>query len=234
MRTFTRMAVVPAALLALAACGRGAKRTAASDTDLKKDLQLASTSIDLATTKPSNIVLSPVEEMPLSKPEHAHTLKKAPGPKAIHAKHPTVKAAPIPEVAAEAPKPQVEQTVEAPAPEPQATPPEPALPPATRPSPAPVPSQGPGTGRAQGEGAGSVIGAVLGGILGAVIRGGAVDGDRCEPHGGRHGRGGVYGGGPYQGGGGMGGGRGGVYGGGGRIYPPINPLGAMTMPARSR
>lgn len=213
---FTRMAVVPAALLAVAACSRGAKRTA-SNSDLNQDLKLASTSIDLATTRPSNIVLSPVEEMPLTKPEHAHSLKKAPGPKAIRSRHPTVKAAPTTEVAAEAPKPQVEQTAEAPSPEPQATPPEPALPPATRPAPSPTPSQDPGTGRAQGEGTGAVIGAVLGGILGAVIRGGAVDGDRCEPHGGRRGRGGVYGGGVYRGGGGMG---------GGREWPPINPLAA--------
>lgn len=215
MRTFIRMAALPAVLLAVAACSRGDKRTAASNTDLKQDLQLASTSIDLATTKPSNIVLSPVEEMPLSRPEHARTLKKAPGPKAIRSHHPTVKASPTTEVAAEAPKPQVEQTAEAPSPQPQATPPEPALPPATRPSPSPSPSRDPGTGRAEGEGTGAVIGAVLGGILGAVIRGGAVDGDRCEPHGGRHGRGGVYGGGVYQGGGGMG---------GGRMWPPINPL----------
>lgn len=208
MRTFTRMAVLPAALLALAACGRQAKRTASSDNDLKKDLQLASTNIDLATSRPSNIVLSPVEEMPMSKPEHARTLKKAPGPKAVHSPHPTVKASPTTEVAAVEQKPQTDQPVEAPAPQPEVTPPEPALPPATRPSPGSVPSQDPGTGRAQGEGTGSVIGAVLGGILGAVIRGGAVDGDRCEPHGGRHGRGGVYTGGVYEPGGGMGRGRG--------------------------
>ena len=225
MRTVTRMAVLPAALLAMAACGRGAKRTAASDTDLKKDLQLASSSIDLATTKPSNIVLSPVEEAPLTKPEQTHSLKKAAGPKAIRSPHPTVKASPVAEVAAEAPKPQVEQPAEAPSPQPEA-PPEPALPPATRPSPGPTPSQDPGTGRAQGDnGTGSVIGAVLGGILGAVIRGGGVDGDRCEPHGGRRGRGGVYRG-PDDGG--MGRGRGGVYGGGGVYgpgsWPPINPM----------
>jgi hypothetical protein len=211
MRTNLKMAMVPAALLALAACGRSSKPTASND--LTQDLKLASTSIDLASTRPTNIVLSPSEEMPpVSKPERARTLKRAAGPKAVASHHPTVRATPTAKVAAAEPAPQVEQTAAAPAPAPMPAP-EPALPPATRPSPSPYPSHDPGTGRAQGEGDGIGIGAVIGGILGAVIRGGAVDGDHCEPHGGRHGRGGVYGsGGYYPGPGGI------------RAPFPINPM----------
>ncbi len=190
MRTPTKIAAMSAALLALAACGR--TKTDAKNDALSKDLQLASSSIDLATTRPNNITLSPVEEMPLSKPERARSLKKAAGPKAVRSHTPTVRATPTTEAAAEQPAPQT-QTVEAPSPVPEAAP-APSLPPATRPSPAPIPGPDPGTGRAQGDGGGSTIGAILGGILGGVILGGGVDGDRCEPHGGRRGRG------PYGGG----------------------------------
>jgi hypothetical protein len=194
------MLAVGLSAVALAACGRNGSPTRTMTDDLKRDLQAASTSdLNLASQQAGkNFALTEIGEQ--STPAPAKVLRRAAGPKAVHSKTPTVKAAPENTVAAEASQSTTQSVAQAPSPEPAPTSeaPAPAVP---RPSPTPVnPNAGQGApgrdggGSSAGDGGGGGIGAVLGGIFGAVIRGGVVDGDHCDPRSeGRHGRHGPYG-----------------------------------------
>lgn len=201
VRTVLRSSMVAVGLSAvvLAACGKnGATANHALSDDLKRDLQLASSS-DLGLASQQSAKAFPLTEIgQTSAPTRSTAPRKAAGPKAVRSKAPTVRATPE---ATESPEPQatVAEQSPAPAPEPTVEPSAPAVP---RPSPG-NPSAGAGTqGQAGGgsrAGQGDGIGAVLGTIFGAVIRGGVVDGDHCDPRSdGRHRRGprGVYG--PYS------------------------------------
>jgi hypothetical protein len=159
--------------------------------DLKRDLQLASSSsLDLASQQASkSFALTEIGGS--TAPATATVLRKGAGPKAVRSKAPTVKAAPTPTPVLNAEEPTTEVAVTAPspttAPVPDAT--APAVP---RPSPTPVdPNGGEGAhgqnGGGPNQGAGDGGGSILGGIFGAIIRGGAVDGDHCDPRGARRG-----------------------------------------------
>jgi hypothetical protein len=140
--------------------------------DLKRDLQLASTT--------QNLQISPDEISPKSHEEVALKPKKAPnGPKVIRSEHPTVKASANP-VEAQPIKmniPQVQVMASAPAP---SETPSSGAPPLARPSPVPTVSY-PGAAPIPGDGTGG-SGGVMGGIWGAVMRGG-IDDDHCDPRG---------------------------------------------------
>jgi len=144
--------------------------------DLKRDLKLA-------TTAQPIVQISADELAPEAHKAVSLALKKAPGPKVIASKRPTVKASQTPTQVAEMKSevPAVQVIASAPsAAEAEA----PAAPPTARPAPVEMPaSAGRSTGTENGAGAeGSGIGAVLGGIFGAVIRGGIVVGDdKCDP-----------------------------------------------------
>lgn len=164
--------LIGGAVVALAACS-GDKKTATND-ELKKDLELASTSDGLGVGTGVNQgtqVVSAIE-------------RTTPGPKAQatsnrvkrYHKAPTRTVAPV-ETEAEATVTEPEPTPVSP--EPVAADPTPVLP---RPVPQTVSYPG---GNSGDIGRGSNTGAVLGTILGAVIRGAVVggmgDGDTCDP-----------------------------------------------------
>jgi len=167
VRRVIQWTLVPAALVAVA-CGKSSKSATAMSDDLKRDIQLASTT--------QNLRISPDEITPKSKQELAVKPKKAPdGPKVIRTEHPTVKASATQEQIAEVKTdiPQVQVMASAPAPSES---PSPDAPPLARPS--AVPAQGyPGAAAIPGNGNGGGVG----GIWGAVIRGGVGDDDHCDP-----------------------------------------------------
>jgi hypothetical protein len=188
VRTVLRSSVFAVGLSAvvLAACGKNeAPTNRAMNDDLKRDLQLASSSeLDLASRQAAKSF--PLTEIGQnSAPSPSTSLKKAAGPKAVKSKTPSVKAAPEPTIATEAEQPQSEVATETPAPT-VAQAPEPSAPAVPRPSPVPIdPNAGVGAG---GQNGGSATagpsnggGSILGTIFGAVIRGGVVDGDHCDP-----------------------------------------------------
>ena len=171
--------LIGGAVVALAACS-GEKKTATND-DLKKDLELASTSEGLGVgTGAANgtQVVSAIE-------------RTTPAPKApalsskAHRYHkaPTRTVAPV---TTEAPATVVTEEPTPVAPEPVAVDPTPVIP---RPQPQTVSYPGGNTGNV---GSGNNTGAVIGAILGAVIRGAVVggmgDGDTCDPRTERRGR----------------------------------------------
>ena len=171
----------------LAACGRnGAPTNRAMSDDLKRDLQLASSSgLDLASHQAASSF--PLTEVPISSaPAPTKTLKRATsGPKAVKSKRPTVKATPEPTVVANAEEPETEVNGKAPSPTTEPVP-DPSAPAVPRPSPIPTdPNGGEGAhgrdGSGQNPGSGGGVGAVIGGIFGVILRGGVVDGDRCDP-----------------------------------------------------
>jgi hypothetical protein len=184
------------AAVAVAACGKnGGKANRALSDDLKRDLQLASSSsLDLASQQAAKSF--PLTEIPISPaPSPTTALKKAKsGPKAVRSKHPTVKATPEPSVVANAEDPQTEIMQKAPSPTTEQVP-DPSAPAVPRPSPTPtIPTGGegahgrdgggPNTGAGdggRGPSTGDGIGGVIGGIFGAILRGGVVDGDHCDP-----------------------------------------------------
>ena len=199
------LALATAAVIAVA-CAKDSTKSGINN-DLKRDLELAASSAtDLASAQ-NAAKFSPTEIASTSTPTVVPVLKKAKGNKVVRSKAPTVKASETPIELAQSDIPEVTVMSQAPS---ETTTPTPAetndLPAMPRPTPAQIPvggSTGEGSsGTTAGSGGGGGIGAVLGGIFGAVIRGGGVDGDRCEPHG-RDGRryprtipgGGVYGGG---------------------------------------
>lgn len=178
--------LVGGAAVALAACS-GSKQTAPND-DLKKDLELASTSdglgVGTGAAIPSTQVVSAIE-------------RTAPAPKSPalssrarrYHKAPTQTVAPV---TTEAPA-----TVTTPEPTPVAPEPVASDPTPTMPRPTPQTASYPG-GNSGDIGRGTNTGSVLGAILGAVVRGAVVggmgDGDTCDPRTegrNRRGRGGV-------------------------------------------
>ena len=183
MRTNLRLPI-SALIIAttLVACGRKTADSAAN-ADFKRDLQLASsTNLDLAGGKVDPTLLNSLETKPSGAPEAARVVKKGAGSRAVASKTPTVKAAPETDLAATDDNGPSETESVAPAPED-------AEPVAVAPRPAPVniPAS---NGGDYGNAGGGVFG---GGNGGVVIRGGGVDGDHCQPHGGSGRRGGgVY------------------------------------------
>ena len=170
----------------VAACGKnaGTANRVMSD-DLKRDLQLASSSsLDLASHQVA--ASFPLTEVPISSaPAPSKALKRAAGPKAVRSKAPTVKATPEPTVVANAEQPETEVTQKAASPTTEPVP-DPSAPAVPRPSPVPTdPNGGEGShgrdGSGQNPGAGGGVGAVIGGIFGAILRGAVVDGDHCDP-----------------------------------------------------
>jgi hypothetical protein len=170
----------------LAACS-GDKKASIND-DLKKDLELASSSdgITLANSSPNagQQVVSAIERT--SPPARQQT------PSNRVRKHKPAPKSPPRVVRAEAPATVTETVQQSVAQQPNADP----TPVSARPQPVAVsypsgPSSGGDDGRVSSGGSGA--GAVIGTILGAVIRGGVVgDVDRCDPRtDGRRGRGGI-------------------------------------------
>jgi hypothetical protein len=200
------MLAVGLAALALAACGKnGASPNRAMSDDLKRDLQLASSSsLDLASQQASkSFALTEIGQS--SAPSPSLVVKKGAGPKAVKSKTPTVKAAPAEIVDTKAEEPTVAVMAQAPSPTTEPTP-DPTAPAVPRPSPTPIdPNGGEGAhgqnGGGNNPGAGDGGGSILGGIFGAIIRGGVVDGDHCDPRTDRRPRhGGSYPNTPYPGG----------------------------------
>lgn len=168
------------------ACGRnGETANRAMSDDLKRDLQLASSSgLNLASQQAAKSF--PLTEIPISSsPAPAKTLRKSNGPKAIKSKRPTVKATPEPTRVANAEVPETPVPQKAPSPTTESAP-DPSPPAVPRPSPVPA---DPGTGGVghgrdgggQNPGSDNGIGAVVGTIFGVILRGGVVDGDHCDP-----------------------------------------------------
>lgn len=187
MRTLTTILSVAAVTLVVAACSSDdAKR--AGDNELQRDLQLATTSVDLA--RPAAAHLDSLETAPPSAPEPSISIRRAPrGNRAVRSPKPTVAAAPEPTPAESVEETQ--QVAQAPAhvEESERTPsvdgvalPRPAAIPVSMPGgggPLAIPAEG---GRGSGT-VGGGVGTIAGGIFGVVIRGGGVgDDDHCEIH----------------------------------------------------
>ena len=186
MRTFTTILSVAAVTLVAACSSDDAKR--AGDNDLQRDLQLATTSVDLA--RPAAPHLDSLETAPSSAPEPSISIRRAPrGNRAVRSPKPTVAAAPEPTPAESVEETQ--QVAQAPAhvEESERTPstdgvalPRPAAIPVSMPGgggPLAIPAEG---GRGSGT-VGGGVGTIAGGIFGVVIRGGGVGGDDdCEIH----------------------------------------------------
>lgn len=168
MRTNTKFVLIGAAGLIVAACSGKDK---AMNDDLKKDLDLASSSdgITLATpaAKGSQVVSAIERTTP-------------PAPKRVAQSQRVTRHKPAPTLPApvEAQKATVSEEV---APQPVAVVPAPADPtPSESPRPHPIESPS-GAGTQVGRGGGSNVGTILGGIISVVLRGGGVDGDECDP-----------------------------------------------------
>jgi hypothetical protein len=184
VRTTIKLTLATLATAGIAACG-DARATAAASDDLKRDLQLASsTTMNLVAPPVDSTLLSATEAAPKAAPAPAKVVKRAQGPRAIATPTPTVRAEPVTEVAALDESEESMTVAEAPAPEV-------AEPVAVAPRPAP-PAGDYGDG-INGGGVGA-----SGGGTGVVIRGGGVDGDNCELHRRRPGSP-VYGGGVFGG-----------------------------------
>jgi hypothetical protein len=190
--------VVPTAALAtgvvVAVSRNDQGATTVADGDLQQDLKLASsTTLELAPAGRPQATVSSIEAPPAATPERTRRTKRSSnGARAIRSRAPVVRAAPEPEVAqsteesettqvAELAGAATEATVEAPADGGVALP---------RPTAVPVSYPGPGDGTAGGNSDGGVYGGGGGGVYGGgtVIRGGGVDGDHCQIHGGIFGR----------------------------------------------
>lgn len=175
-----------AAVIALAACG-GEKKTASND-DLKKDLELASTSeglgVGTGATNQATQIVSTIE-------------RTSPAPRAPalssrarrYHKAPTAIVAPV-ETDALATVTALEPEPAPVNPEPVADNPMPVMP---RPTPQTVSYPGGNSGDVgRGPNTGSVLGAILGAVVRGAVVGGMGNGDTCDPRtDGRRGRGGV-------------------------------------------
>lgn len=166
----TRLVLIGAAGLIVAACS-GKSKTMSDD--LKKDLDLASSSDGLTlagSASQGSQVVSAIERTTPPAPKQVarsqRVVKHKPAPKAPPA--PVVAQAAV----EESEEIESQPVIETPAPTESA----PAASP--RPHPVEMPS---GSGVQVGRGGGSNTGAVLGGIISVVLRGGAVDGDECDP-----------------------------------------------------
>jgi hypothetical protein len=193
VRSILRFAfvVVPTAILATAVVvgvsRNGHSAAATSDGDLQRDLKLASsTTLELAPVGHALATISSIEALPAATPERTVRPKRSSGSRANRSRSPVVRAAPEPEVAASTEESQTTEVTELAGAATQATVEAPAegggvaLP---RPSAIPVAYPDAGTV----DGSGSSGGGIMGGIFGTVIRGGGVDGDHCQIHGGRGG-----------------------------------------------
>ncbi len=169
MRKFLSLAGIAGAL-AVGACS---SKSAVMSDDLKKDLDVASTSsnaINLgAPQTPGTQVVSAIERNTPPAPRHVAQSQRV----VKHHAAPRGLPAPVEVQRADA-SPQVEPQPE----EVRPTPVDPAPLPSPRPQPVATTN---GDGRTEGRGAGSNIGSILGGIFTVVIRGGGVDGDNCDP-----------------------------------------------------
>ncbi len=181
VRKFVSLAGIAGALV-VAACS--SKNAVMSD-ELKKDLEVASTSnaINLATSQPTpaNQVVSAIERVTPPAPRRIAQSER------VVKHHAAPKGIPAP---VEVQKADVSTDVE---PQPVEVAPTPVEPdPIPSPRPRPVASQGSvgNDGRGGGGGAGT-IGSIIGGIFSVVIRGGGVDGDECDPRTDGRGRGGI-------------------------------------------
>jgi len=158
-----------AGVLLVAACN--SKNAVMSD-ELKKDLEVASTSnaINLATQQtPGSQVVSAIERTTPPAPRRIASSQRV----AKHTAAPRGVPAPVQVQKADVSTELETQPIEvAPAPV------DPA--PLPSPRPQPVASTGGGGDMTQGRSGGG-IGSVLGGIFSVVIRGGGVDGDNCDP-----------------------------------------------------
>ena len=170
MRIKTRFVLIGAAGLVVAACSG---KTSTMSDELKKDLDLASTSDGLALASSSakgSQVVSAIERTtppaPRQVAQSQRVVKHKPAPRATPAPVET-RAADVSEEVEPQPIAVAQAPVE---PEPSQSP---------RPRPIEMPS---GSGESVGRGGGSNAGAILGGILGVVLRGGIVVGDdECDP-----------------------------------------------------
>jgi len=169
VRTKTRIVLIGTAGLIVAACS-GQSKTMSDD--LKKDLDLASTSDGLALASSSakgSQVVSAIEQAAPPAPRQVarsqRVVKHKPAPTRTPAPVEAQKADVSEEVA-------VQPVVVAPAP----VDPEPSQSP--RPHPVEMPS---GSGTTVGRGGGSNAGAILGGIISVVLGGGSNNGDECDP-----------------------------------------------------
>ncbi len=191
--------VVPTAALAtgvvVAASRGGQGNTAVADGDLQRDLKLASsTSIELAPMGQPLATVSAIESPPAAAPAPAAKLKKSSrGTRALRSPRPTVKAAPEPEVAESTDEATTTEVMESAGASVEATEVAPAEGGVALPRPTAIPVSFPGSGTGGvGNGDGGVYGGGGGGGgvygPGTVIRGGGVDGDHCQIHGGIFGR----------------------------------------------
>jgi hypothetical protein len=172
VRTHLKLSIATlATAVAVTACG-DARATEANE-DLKRDLALASSTVNLAGPRVDSALLNSMETKPQGAPEAAPVIRKGPGPRAIRSSTPTVAAEPTVEVAAEETIEEVTETLQ------DAPAPEISEPVAVAPRPQPVVVQTGGTGD-YGTGSGGIYGG--GGGSGVIIRGGGIDGDNCEAH----------------------------------------------------
>ncbi len=189
MRTALKFSIAALAVaVGITACG-DAKATEASQEDLKRDLELASsTTMNLATPKVDPSLLT-LETKPQGAPETAKVVKKGAGPRAVRSQAPTVLATPEMDVAAVDESEDVTES-ESIAPVPESTEPVAVAP---RPQPVIIQTAGGGDYGTSGNGGGVFGGGSGSGGRGAIIRGGGVDGDNCDLHrGGRGTRGPIY------------------------------------------
>ena len=168
MRTNTRLILIGAAGLIVAACSEKGKTM--SD-DLKKDLDMASTSDGIALAPSSakgSQVVSAIEQVTPPAPRQIassrRVVKHKPAPKQnpapVETQQATISDEIVTQPVAVAPAPADPAPVESP-----------------RPRPVDIST---GSGISVGRGGGSGLGAILGGIS-IVLRGGGVDGDECDP-----------------------------------------------------
>ena len=179
------LSLVPIALLAVAGCSRGSRKSGTtSDADIQRDLKLASSStLNMPKSRVDLANFKDLETAPHGSPDSAKHLKKAPGPDAVPSKAPEVRAAPSQLIAATQNIPQVQTVSNAPTPTPNLDPV------ATVPRPSVLTGDATGAGDyGRSPDGGSVFGGLgpMGGRPGVVIGGGGMggDGDHCDPHGG--------------------------------------------------
>lgn len=180
MRTSVKVTLAALALIgvagAIAACSDAQAGESAGNTELQRDLELASAAtIALAGRAVDSANLSLLETKPSSAPEKATVVKRGAGPRAVRSSTPTVRSAPDPVPAAFDGEGEALAESAAPAE---------SDPVAIVPVPAPVvgPTAPAGDYGSGGGIFGSGGGRIGGGGGGVVIRGGGVDGDNCELH----------------------------------------------------
>lgn len=171
VRTIVKLAGV-AGVLVVAACSG---KDGAMNSDLKKDLELASTAseITLPASQPAAQVVSAIER---TQPVARRVAQSQRAPK--HRAAPRALPAPV-----EAQKADLSTEVEPQPVEVSPAPTEVAPLPSQRPRPVASNGTGGGDGRVgSGRGdQGTGIGSGIGTIIGVVLRGGGVDGDECDP-----------------------------------------------------